>query len=237
MTDDRAIARDAEDDDAPHVLDDLAAAQGRSDDPDAIPVEDVMTLGAIRDPELQGSAVLDVSEVDTLGEITDTRIYEGELEARTPGSDQPDESDAENLESLLETELREGETDDAGEAAEEGLTWVPPSDPPIVANERGDAEVAAGFGTTADDEPFDADHHASGLFGEDEMTQRVLDALRTHAETAGLADRLQVETIGPRVVVAGEVDDLDDEDAVLGVVSDVDGVVDVESRIEVVAAS
>ena len=37
-------------------------------------------------------------ELDTLGEITDTRIYEGELEARAPGGDQPDEDPAQNLE-------------------------------------------------------------------------------------------------------------------------------------------
>jgi hypothetical protein len=63
------------------------------------------------------------------GEVTDTRIHEGELEARAFDGRQPDDDPAANLESIVASTLRDGETDDAGEAAEEGLTWVPPTDP------------------------------------------------------------------------------------------------------------
>ena len=52
---------------------------------------------------------------------------------------------------LNELELRSGETADAEVAAEEGLAWVPPIDPPVVADES-DPEgvrVAAGFGVDA----------------------------------------------------------------------------------------
>ena len=214
-----------------HVAEDLSAGQG-GDDRDGLPAEDLMQLAGIRAAGDQ-SAIASSDEVDRLGTITDTAIYQGDLEARPMGGDQPDEDDAQNLDILLETELRAGETADAGEAAEEGLTWVPPTDPPVVAGEDGQPEIAAGFGATADEEPFDADHHSSALSGEDERTERIREALMAHAATVGFVDRLRFDTIGSRVVLEGTVDDLDDEDAVVGVISDVVGVTEVVNRLEV----
>jgi hypothetical protein len=171
-------------------------------------------------------------ELDGDGAITDTRIYEGELEARAPGGDQPGEDPAANLVPIVAAQLRDGETDDAREAAEEGLTWVPPTDPPTVADARGDAEIAAGFSTSAGDEPFDADHHASALSPHDEVEARDLDALRADAQTAGLADGLRIDAEGGRITIAGAVDDLTDEEAVLAVAESVDGVTEAVSRLE-----
>jgi hypothetical protein len=215
-----------------HVADDLAAGQGRSDDPYALPAEDVAQLAGIRD-DVDQSPVVDGGDADRLGVMTDTGIYQGDLEARALGDDQPDHPDAENVETLLEDEMRAGETADPGEAAEEGLTWVPPIDPPVAAGDGGQIEIAAGFGSTADEEPFDSDHHASFELADDERTERIREALRAHAETAGLADRLDVETQGATAIVSGTVDDIVDQDAALGVVSGVDGVADVVSRIRV----
>lgn len=172
--------------------------------------------------------------VDDLGEMTDTRVYEGDLEARPVGSDQPDHGAAENLEFLESTELRSGETDNPDEAAEEGLTWVPPTDPPVVGVEGdGDPRIAAGFGITAESEPFDADHHSTALPAEDEVTARVTEALLANAATSGYADSLSVDTVGGIVRVEGVVADLDDETSVLEVVSSVAGVVDVRNELVV----
>ncbi len=172
-------------------------------------------------------------ELDDLGEITATRIDEGELESRAPDSDQPDETAAQNLESPAPDEFREGETDDAREAAEEGLAWIPPTDPPVGTDERGNAEFAAGFSTSAGDEPFDADHHGEALPAVDEVTARVLEALAANASTAGFADSLDVEVDGDRAIVGGAVDDLDDEEAVIAVVEAVPGIAEVVSRLGV----
>jgi len=218
--------------DEDHLADDLAAGQGIGDDPLALPAEDVAELAGIRAADDQG-AVASADELDRLGELTDTAVYEGELEARTPDSDQPDDPDVENIESLLELELRDGETSNPDEAAEEGLTWVPPTDPPVVPGDDGQPVVAAGFGTTADDEPFDADHHGAAIAGEDERTERVREALVAHAATSGLVDRLRFDTIGSGIIVEGTVDDLVDEEAVLEVMSAVDGITEVVNRIEV----
>ncbi len=173
-------------------------------------------------------------EVDSMGEITSTRIYQGDLEARPPDSDQPDEDPAENLESLVATEMRDGETDDPNEAAEEGFTWVPPIDPPLRVGDEG-PEVAAGFGTTAAEEPFDADHHAAAMGPRDEMESRVIEALRADSATAGLVEGLELDAEGGVIRIAGVVPDIVDEDAVLAVVEAVEGVTNVHSRIQVQA--
>jgi hypothetical protein len=196
---------------------------------------DVAQLLGLR-PE--GSAPIPTAdEVDTLGELTPTRIYQGDLEARPPDSDQPDDDPALNIERLEATELRDGETDDPNEAAEEGLTWVPPTDPPVRLDDRGELEVAAGFGTTSHDEPFDLDHHSELLTPHDEVEDRVLGALRADASTSQLVDRLALDAEGGRVVIAGEVDDLVDEEAIIAVAESVPGVAMAVSRLNITSLS
>ena len=126
------------------------------------------------------------AEVDDLGAISDTEVYEGELEAGV----NPDlDTDAESLESLTATELRSGETSNPDVAAEEGEAWVPPIDPPVVADAdaREGVTVAAGFGSTAMDEPFDADHHSELLPADDDVSTRVREALLADSRTSRLA--------------------------------------------------
>ena len=65
--------------------------------------------------------------VGDLGQITDSDQYLGELEAGVH-DDLP--GDNESLELLTELELRDDETDDAFTASDEGMTYVPPIDPP-----------------------------------------------------------------------------------------------------------
>ncbi len=213
--------------------DDAASTPGDRD-----PVSEVVTdpdlreLAGFRDADDEGD-LPGADEIDDLGGMGDIQQYEGELEARPPASDQPDESRAENLELLVERELRAEETDDPNVAAEEGVTWVPPTDPPVVPGDEAQPVVAAGFGSTNIEEPFDADHHSEVVPADDERTARVLEALRSDASTSFLADRLTVDTDGSRVFVGGEVDDVDDEDNVLAVASLASGVVDVVSRIHI----
>ena len=174
--------------------------------------------------------------VDHREEITDTRVYEGDLEARPPEVLQPDADEVTRLQFLEELELREGETDDPNEAAEEGLTYIAPIDPPVVGvGPDGDPRMAAGFATAADDEPFDLDHHTASVPVQDEFTDRVREALLANAETSIFADDLILDSEGGVVRVAGRVSDLADEEAMLAVVSDVPGVVEVDNRVEVEA--
>ena len=167
-------------------------------------------------------------------DIAHVGTYEGELEARVPGSGQPDRSGIASLELLESAELRSGETDDPFQAADEGRAWVPPVDPPSAGvTDDGDPRMAAGFGMTANEEPFDFDHHGSALPAEDEVTARVREALLADAATSGLADGLAIETEGGVARVAGTVADLDDEANVLEVVSAVDGITGIENGLRV----
>jgi osmotically-inducible protein OsmY len=71
------------------------------------------------------------------------------------------------------------------------------------------------------------------MFAVDEVEARVLEALRADAATSGLADAIAIDAEGGRVTVAGSVDDVDDEDAVVSIVEAVPGVGEVVSRLEV----
>lgn len=170
--------------------------------------------------------------VDDLGSISDTEIYEGELEAGV----NPDlDTDEESLESLTATELRAGETNNPDVAAEEGEAWVPPVDPPVVADRDAPegVTVAAGFGSTASDEPFDADHHSSFLPADDEVSARVREALLADARTSRLAGTLGIETAGGIVTVRGTVADIEDGELIEEVASEVSGVSEVRDETEV----
>lgn len=169
-----------------------------------------------------------------MGELTDTEIYQGELEAGV-SDDLPTESVEENLETLTATELRAGETADPNVAAEEGMTWVPPIDPPVVADAE-DPEgvrVASGFGVDAQEDPYDADHHSALISSTDEMEARIREALLADSSTTRYADSLVIGTRGGKIVVRGVVDDIDDTDNVAAVISNVTGVVEVVEELDV----
>ena len=187
-------------------------------------------------PADEQNAFLDADEVDLADEPTPTAIYEGDLEAE--GALVEDDPDRRSVEALTERELRSGETDDASEAAEEGLTYVAPSDPPVTTGNAGEPEFAAGFGSSAlDDEPFDADHHSELVTADDEVSERVRDALRADAATSQYADELDVETAGRIVVLRGRVADLDDEDTIVAVAERVAGISQVIDELEVAGIS
>ena len=172
------------------------------------------------------------AEVSDLDEpVRHTEIYEGELEAGAHG----DLSGDENLELLTELELRAGETDNPDVAAEEGLTYIPPIDPPVVpsADRPEGIEIAAGFGTSALDEPYDMSHPSDTISDEDEMSARVREALRADAATSRYADLVAIGTSGTVVALRGVVDDLDDSDNLAAVASRVSGVSEVVDELEV----
>jgi hypothetical protein len=194
------------------------------------PIEDLgRQLAGIRDRDDQGTPI-DADDVDNLGEITPTAIYEGELEA---GVDDDLPGDNENLELLTELELRAEETDDPMEAAEEGYTYVPPIDPPTVPGGPQNAEIASGFGVSALDEPYDADHQSSFLEADDEISARVRAAFRADSATSPYADQIAIETRSGTVILRGQVADLTDSDNLLAVAEYIEGVEEVVDELEV----
>jgi hypothetical protein len=196
------------------------------DPPSEAPRDDISIT---RDDLLTDATDALVSDpVDSGDGLTDTERYEGYAEAGARSTATT------SLDTLMADELRDGETSDPNVAAEEGLTWVPPVDPVVVpdADDPQGLAIAAGFGTTATDEPFDADHHDSGLSDESEVTDRIREALRADARTSTLSDRLVIATLGDVAVIRGLVDDVDDSDAIEEVVSEVAGIREVRDETE-----
>ena len=197
--------------------------------PDVPPETKGYQMAGDRAPEDQG-ALIDADDLDNLGDLTSTATYEGELEA---GVDDDLPGDTENIEMLTELELRAGETDDPMEAVEEGYTYVPPIDPPVVPGGYQNAEVASGLGVSSLDEPYDDDHHNSFLPADDEVSARVREALRADSSTTQYADRVAIEARRGVVTLRGMVDDLVDSDNLLAVAEFVEGVEEVVDELQV----
>lgn len=197
-----------------------------------VPFEDKQReLEGRRRADEQGEAVIMAEDTDDLGDLTTSAIYQGDLEA---GSNDDLPNDPEDLELLVERELRDGETDNPFEAVEEGLTYVPPSDPPVVpADVLDDAVVASGMGASSLEEPYNEDQHQSFYPDGDELSARVREALRADSSTSEYADRVNIVTRGAVVVLRGEVSDLEDSDNLSAVAAFVEGVDEVIDELRV----
>ena len=194
-------------------------SETRSEPPRRLDPDDIAFIEGIQ--SLQGEempadqdAVLEPDEIEQRREPTQTELDRGEP---APDPDAP-ESEVESFDGLALGDLREGETDDPVVATEEGLAYVPPSDPPFrVGAEDPEGIEAAG---AMDDS------------GELDLTARIRDALGADAATSGYADRLVIGTRGSTAVVRGIVDDVDDSDVIVAVIEGVDGIEEVIDETE-----
>jgi len=154
-----------------------------------------------------------------------------ELQGEAPFRDQdsvldPDEMEEARPGTLSEQEwgvpvsddLRAGETDDPLVAIEEGQTWVPPSDPPIVVSEDREGVDSPG---------------GDALDAESDINARIREELRADAATTALADRVEIAVVGSTAVLRGQVEGIEDTDALLEVVSRVEGIDEVRDETEV----
>ena len=200
--------------------------------PPSPPIEEQLRqMAGYRSADDQGEFPA-ADELDDLGQISSTDVYEGQLEAGT-ADDLPGDPDAENLEMLTELELRAGKTNDPMEATEEGFTYVPPIDPPIVPSGADNAEIASGLGMSSLDEPYDEDHHDDFITADDEVRARVREALRADSSTNQYAGKIAIIARGGVVTLRGIVDDLVDSDNLLAVAEYVDGVDEVVDELRV----
>ena len=126
----------------------------------AEPLDDVIDIQGDVPPDDQ-DAVLEPDEVEHERVPSQTEIDHG---AATPDLPERD-GEAASLDGLDLDDLREGETDDPIAATEEGLVYVPPIDPPVVADaEAGDGiTVGAGAAVSAESGPDDDDHRSFDL--------------------------------------------------------------------------
>ena len=207
----------------------MTERETRPDVADDLPLEDVIEVqGDV--PPVDQDGILEMDELEH--ERTGTRT---ELDG---GYTIPDLEYAHGEESTIDEldldDLREGETDDPGVAVEEGLTYVPPIDPPVVADAEAEdgIEIAAGPAVSAESDPYDQSHRGTELDFESELTTRIREALRADSQTSVLEDRLIIGTRGSVAVIRGVIDDIDDSDAIVEVVSRVRGITDVVDQTE-----
>jgi hypothetical protein len=210
-------------------------SESRPETPRPLDPDDVARLEELAN--LQGEvmpvdqdAVLEPDEFESRRTQTQTEVDRGEPAEDPAGA----EIEVSTLDGLAGEELREGETDDPEVASEEGLTYVPPIDPPTRADaeEPGGIEVAAGASVSALSEPYDEDHESELLSEEPELTGRIRNALEADAATSDLSDRLIIGTRGSTVVVRGFVDDVNDSDNIVAVIERVAGVEEVIDETE-----
>jgi hypothetical protein len=200
------------------------------------PLEDELRAIEGEEPADEQDAALDLDEVETPPEPTASDLDYGAGITTDPGirEDQAGDGDVVSLDALVDSDLREGETDNPLVAIEEGMTYVAPSDPPVIpSDDPQGADIGAGTGTSAIDEPYDDDHQDGELDAESELSARVREAIRADAATSAYADRIIVATIGSTAILRGVVDDLSDGDELASVAARVAGIEDVRDETEV----
>jgi hypothetical protein len=198
------------------------------------PLEDELRAIEGEEPVEDQDAVVEPDEIEDEDEPTMTELDRGEND-RANIRRLPSDDDLASLEVLASGELRSGETYDPDVAAEEGLAWVPPSDPPVIADPEADdgIVVASGIGTSALDEPYDDDHRSEDLTAEGDMNARIREAIRADSATSAYADRILIAVLGSTVILRGLVDDLADGDELVVVVERVKGVDEVRDETDV----
>jgi hypothetical protein len=189
-----------------------------------LPIDDVIEIqGDV--PPIDQDGILETDELEHERRGTRTELDRGYTihDLGLAGGE------AASLDDLDLDDLREGETDDPGVAVQEGLTYVPPIDPPVIADREaeGGITVAAGMAVSAQSDPYDDSHRGTDLDPGSVLNVRIREALRADAATSALADRLIVGTRGSVAVVQGIIDDVDDSDSIVDVVSRVTGITDV----------
>ncbi len=113
---------------------------------------------------------------------------------------------------------------DPTEAVEEAEPYFPPTDPVVRVDEKGETQIAGGFGTGEALEPHPT-AATRGAPSDEALEDLVHRALRLDAGTAHL--HLKVGVLQGVVRVQGLIEDESDAESALAVAGDVPGVIDV----------
>jgi osmotically-inducible protein OsmY len=138
-------------------------------------------------------------------------------------------------EQVYDTQHSDGHTYNPHLAQEQGLTYTPPTDPPVVPDhdDPQGAEVATGFATAMENVDPDVEDLPASVDNNDlEVEEDVRTALRYNSETTNL-ENIQVQARDGIVTLTGTVPTDDDLALVYAIVSELEGVVVVRNRIEI----
>ena len=152
---------------------------------------------AVLEPdEIEGRRVPTMTELDRL---------------ESSGGPDPDADGLAGFGGLADDGMRDEETDDPEVAAQEGMPWVPPIDPPAIAPDGSDEEGVL-------------------LSEEGDLNDRIREALRADSATSRFADDLVIAVVGSTAIIRGNVDDIDDSDSIVAVAELVPGIDEVRDE-------
>lgn len=139
-------------------------------------------------------------------------------------------------EEMYDTQHGDGHTYNPQQAWEQGLTYTPPDDPPILpSDDPQGADIAAGFAPSLEESNPDSEMLPSELNRNDVAVQdTIYRALRLNSETAELTT-VSVRVHNGSVVLLGTVPTERDIALVDEIVVELDGVDNLDNRLEVAA--
>lgn len=140
-------------------------------------------------------------------------------------------------EEFFDTQHGEGHTYNPQQAQDQGLTYTPPTDPPVIPSEKDlqGVEIAAGFAPSMEESGLHAEDLPPRVHGSDlDLQEDVYLALRYNSETAHL-DNIKVLVHSGVVSLLGTVSSEDDIARVYDIVSGLEGVIEVRNHLQVEA--
>jgi hypothetical protein len=131
---------------------------------------------------------------------------------------------------LIDTQHGQGHTYNPTEAWDQGLTYTPPDDPPVLPGDNPQGvEIAAGFAPSMAQSNPDEEELPPGVDNnDDDLAEDIYVTLRNTSETSTLADAIIIAVEDGLVTLTGTVETEADIALVYEVVSAVEGVVDIE---------
>jgi len=124
-----------------------------------------------------------------------------------------------------DTQHGDGHTYDVGLAMDQGLTYTPPTDPPVLpSQDREGLDIAAGFALSMEDSDPDVERLPEGVDDNDlDLEDDVYEAIRFNSETQNLTD-VRVRAGNGVVALFGTVPDDQDLERLIELIEDLDGV-------------
>ena len=150
----------------------------------------------------------------------------------------PDDVDFEEdltTDRAFDTQQSEGHTFDPWKAEDQGLTYTPPSDPPVVPSEDDPqgAEIAAGFAPSMEASDADVEDLPERVDNRNlDLEEDIYEALRYNSETRDLRD-IRVYVHNGIVSLFGTVPGDEDLAQVYNIVGGLEGVIRVHDEIQV----
>ncbi len=135
---------------------------------------------------------------------------------------------------VVDTRHTDGSTDNPVLAQEQGLVYLPPSDPPVLpSDDRQNVEIAAGFATSIEEtEPGVVELPAHVAGNDLDLEQTIRETLHNNSETANL-DGIRLSVRDGIVFLAGRVETLEEITIVDEMLRDLRGVRDVRNHLDV----